>query len=1722
MKKSFLYFIIAVLTVLCAGIAQAQIDTVHLFLQDGFGKRGNFYGFPIYCNDSLTVADSVISGEFTVSHNGAVMDIIGFDTVGTMLSGVQNVIYYSATKKLAFINSKPISGTGTLIYLTVQVKTNASGTTPLNLTGAMLNEGNPVVEVDPGSFRPMDIFINPKNPPQNKVVGDTILFSVTGDKTLPLFWSVADTSIALIDSTGRLIGKKIGQTYAKVVDFIGLSDSSNLIPINSPALNSLTMTIRDTSFVQNLTFDLPIRISDVTSLGIISTQWKLNFNANTLVPKAVITVGALAQSWGTPTVNFGTGTIDVAMAGSDTLTSQGIFAYVRFQVKRFATQSSNLTLQNVMFNENINAAIQNGVFTPILGPTITINPNVQVLTRGDTLTYFATGGTPPYKWFSSNVAIASVDSLTGKVKAKSRGIDTLRAFDVQGFDGTAIISINDFLATLPDTTVAIGDSVDVPIYVSDVTGLGILSTQIKIGYDTTKVRFSQLITSGVMSSAMQTAVNDSGSVIHMAFSGSFPLAGNGVFAKLRFHHKAPSGPGQFTPLTFLEYLNNENGPTVTLKNGKITIFSPLNTNPILTKAMGDTTINEDQQLTFDYDAFDLNNDTLKFSLQNPSPGMSIDSMTGLFNWRPSFTQFGLHTFTLLVTDGKGGSVSKQTNINVNRIPVFTQTLPDTIIVVDSVLNFTYSAVDPDNDNLTFSIIKSPVGATIQSDGIFSWKPSVTHIGNDTIIVAVSDGSFIARDSAIVTVQKINRPPQFVATLPDISVVVDSILNFKYTAVDPDNDNLTFSMMKSPAGATIQPDGTFSWKPSVTQIGSDTIIIAVSDGSFTVRDSAIVTVQKINRSPQFISVLPDIIFPVDSVLNFKYAAVDPDNDNLVFSIVKSLSGATIQNDGLFSWKPSVSQIGKDTIIISVSDGSFIVRDTAIVTVIGFPTAKLSQNNFDFGSISFGGSKTLSASITNNGVTPLVILGLPEFNLKPDPNFILDTTGVSSIAPGAQKTITITYHPKSVGGHFTAYVFSTNDPKNPSIVLTANGSAIAKLAVTKKLLVDTLHNSSVSFKDSTSGVNQLFKFFEQSGIQISLTGFDLRPSGNDILLLIAPQKKFTPQEIDSVKTFVINGGLLVALGNSALEGNNAAALNSLLQDSTWTTNLAFNSNTVVDDSSNFQSNNFDPLLTTFADVKHPYFANVDTLVFFGSASVTVSGTAIPLITTSLKGKTIGGTSSVQPAVAGLSKIGKGKILLLGDADMWKVESANQQKQPNISIKDNLAFAINVFSVTEDYEVKLPNKTLNERYQLVSIPFDLDNADVASVLKGLGEQGPLSWRLFGHYDPSTGKYVEFPTEKFKSFKRGEAYWLITRGEFGLSLGNSTIVPVQSYYPIKIGPGYSMVGNPFPYKVSWKNSTHDSTQNLIWKFDGATFKAESLALDPFIGYFVKNMSKDSVIIYINPEDITGLGKSGYSAAVVNEGEWRIGISAGSGKSSDEENYAGVAKGAKDEFDSFDVAEPPSSPTDYVVVRFQNNSWKEQSGSYAMDIRSISNEGLFWDFDVTTAASQSRVTLNLTKFGNLPNDFEIFVIDKTTERIAQIDQTYQYEFSMVKNESRRKFRLITGKKDYVEKNTQGIPLIAVDYSLMQNYPNPFNPSTQIRYALGHSGHVSLDVYNVLGQHVRSLINKIQPIGTYELEWDGKDKTGTHVSSGVYFYKITVMSNGEKIFNETKKLMLLK
>ncbi len=145
---------------------------------------------------------------------------------------------------------------------------------------------------------------------------------------------------------------------------------------------------------------------------------------------------------------------------------------------------------------------------------------------------------------------------------------------------------------------------------------------------------------------------------------------------------------------------------------------------------------------------------------------------------------------------------------------------------------------------------------------------------------------------------------------------------------------------------------------------------------------------------------------------------------------------------------------------------------------------------------------------------------------------------------------------------------------------------------------------------------------------------------------------------------------------------------------------------------------------------------------------------------------------------------------------------------------------------------------------------------------------------------------------------------------------------------------------------------------------------------------------------------------------------------------------------------------------------------------------------------SKSNLTvLDSITFGPQPSDLSMARIPNGTGPFVQGNPTFN------------SVNLPSGVED-------DIKIAPQEYSLYQNYPNPFNPTTMVQYTIPVGSHVTLKVYNLLGDEVAVLVNQWKNAGSYSVEWNVKNNT---LASGVYFYQLTA---GE--FVETKKMLLIR
>ena len=100
--------------------------------------------------------------------------------------------------------------------------------------------------------------------------------------------------------------------------------------------------------------------------------------------------------------------------------------------------------------------------------------------------------------------------------------------------------------------------------------------------------------------------------------------------------------------------------------------------------------------------------------------------------------------------------------------------------------------------------------------------------------------------------------------------------------------------------------------------------------------------------------------------------------------------------------------------------------------------------------------------------------------------------------------------------------------------------------------------------------------------------------------------------------------------------------------------------------------------------------------------------------------------------------------------------------------------------------------------------------------------------------------------------------------------------------------------------------------------------------------------------------------------------------------------------------------------------------------------------------------------------------------------------------------------------------LTPANYVLRQNYPNPFNPTTRIDFSLPATSNVKLEIFNILGQKLVTLLNEQMTSGNHSVTWDARDANGNKLTSGIYLYKLVAAGINGNEFQNTKKMILMK
>ncbi len=457
--------------------------------------------------------------------------------------------------------------------------------------------------------------------------------------------------------------------------------------------------------------------------------------------------------------------------------------------------------------------------------------------------------------------------------------------------------------------------------------------------------------------------------------------------------------------------------------------------------------------------------------------------------------------------------------------------------------------------------------------------------------------------------------------------------------------------------------------------------------------------------------------------------------------------------------------------------------------------------------------------------------------------------------------------------------------------------------------------------------------------------------------------------------------------------------------------------------------------------------------------------------------------------------------------------------------------------------PDNSLNQ-WRMFSLPFeplDVARKSISAVLNDLGTEGDFTWRIF-RTDSSGVNSNYFTLDQLNTlggygrFEPGNAFWLYLRNDADGKVPTTEItfpdmqtVPADSFQ-YTLQPGWNQVGSPYSFDITWNQVTSPVKDTLqVYRWNGVAWDQQlnkvgwtplvntNFVLSPWEGYAVRNPLSQPVTITFKPQqpDSGVLAKS----AGNDPGNWQVAL-IGEDAAHFDVAVLGMSSRALDSLDVLDYPHPASADREPLSLYIDHPEWQGRTTAFSSDFRRRNEQGAVWYIRI--AAPQRRVRLHLRELDQLPANFRVWLYDTKFRRKFEISDDRAVTLSDIYPGEENRLAVLMGTEAFLGEAIEKVVLLQPKtFELLQNFPNPFNPATTIRYQLPQDGRVELKIYNMLGQEVAVLEDGAQRAGFYELRWNGRNRLGEQVASGVYIYRLKVTAPGAS-FVKARKMVLLR
>lgn len=405
--------------------------------------------------------------------------------------------------------------------------------------------------------------------------------------------------------------------------------------------------------------------------------------------------------------------------------------------------------------------------------------------------------------------------------------------------------------------------------------------------------------------------------------------------------------------------------------------------------------------------------------------------------------------------------------------------------------------------------------------------------------------------------------------------------------------------------------------------------------------------------------------------------------------------------------------------------------------------------------------------------------------------------------------------------------------------------------------------------------------------------------------------------------------------------------------------------------------------------------------------------------------------------------------------------------------------------------------EDYRLVALPGS-SNTSLGNILEGNHE---IHWQAYWDDGTDEDYLVKYDGSEQFAFQPGNGFWVTHQDLFSYN----DILPMvelddQNQARIPLHEGWNIISNPLDIDVSWDevSSANGDSLQPIWRFDGSFEEAAKFASARFgeAFYFLNDQELEELTIPYVPASVKE-----------KEGDKQRELRLITVEKDYETSSSSIAFYRDKQKHRPDIVAPPGG-FERASLRFTTpeEPKNKRTNTFARIYREHQTEGQQFPVRLT-AKPEQPVTIKAEGIENYSME-RLVILDPKTGKTYDLlsPQSVQY----VPQERSTDLLLVMGDSRYL--NEQQNNMLPEQVSIKPNYPNPFNPTTTLQFALPEQSEVRVQVYDMIGRKVSTLVNEVREAGIHTVTFDASRQ-----ASGMYFAVFEIGSH-----RHIQKMMLIK